>query len=94
MSDSSAFLFSLTAQLHYPVKDTDAIYCDNINGPSFGLDDLSAYGDASRVNAFRSYANRASYLIGVDSSGRNMLTLSENEYFTISELEVWHLTHL
>ena len=63
-------------------------------GPSFGIDDLTAYGDASRVNACRSVVNRPSYLIGVDSNGRNMLTLSENEYFTISELEVWHLTHL
>jgi hypothetical protein len=41
-------------------------------------------------NNCRSYANRAGYKIPF-KDGKNMLTGSGNEKFTITELEVWEV---
>jgi hypothetical protein len=71
-----------------------AIYCVSGCGPAF--DDLFAYDEPfNGDNKCVCLANGYTYRIGADSSGRNLLSLSADEYgyFTISELEVWQLTY-
>jgi hypothetical protein len=91
VSDSSAFLFSLTAQLHFPVFDhAKALFCRNDFGPAFG--DLKAITSPfNNANSCSCLDNNPAYRLSKDSSGRNVLSLSNNIYgfFTISELEVW-----
>ena len=70
-----------------------AIYCDSRYGPAFG--NLRPYDEPFNGDKkCRCFANESTYRIGKDSSGRNLLSLSADKYnrFTISELEVWHLT--
>ena len=92
-ADSSAFLFNLTRSRHFPSKATgNDIYCQYDYGPSFsgvGSDELCAYNEPFNGNGHcYSYANEPGYRIPVDGAGTNMLTNS-NDYFTITELEVW-----
>ena len=39
----------------------------------------------------RSSKNDFGYFIPVDSNGRNMLTNKEDDWFTITEIEVWEI---
>ncbi len=41
-----------------------------------------------------SSANSPGYRIPVDGAGTNMLTNNKDNWFTISELEVWQITYL
>ena len=41
-----------------------------------------------------SWANYPGYSIGVDAAGKNTLTNSGDERFTISELEVWEIVNV
>jgi hypothetical protein len=42
----------------------------------------------------RSNANELGYLIPVDAAGNNMLTNTIEDWFTITELEVWEVRYL
>ena len=80
ISDPAAFLFSLTAQLYFPVKNhKNAIYCKGNWGPTFGFD-LRSFNEPNDFddNYFCRLINSI-YRIGVDSTGRNLLSQSDND---------------
>ena len=93
-ADNSAFLFNLTSFLHFPSKGATGkdIYCRSDRGPCFVGDDeceLAAYDEPfNRNNYCVSVADQPGYKIP-KVNGKNQLTNSADDRFTISELEVW-----
>jgi hypothetical protein len=71
------------------------IYCKSDNGPHYGYGpELGAYYEPfNGHNKCISYANRTGYRIPKEG-GNNRLTNKKDEYFTITELEVWQITEM
>jgi hypothetical protein len=55
--------------------------------------ELKAYPPFNGYNNCKSFARNPAYLIGRDDDGRNLMTMSKNELFTITEIEVWQITY-
>ena len=73
-------------------KGKRAIYCNKNNGPCFGGDqaELSIWSDRNGNFKSLSRTGQSVYKIGRnEEDGKNMLTNEKDDYFTITEIEVW-----
>ncbi len=91
-------LFNLSQQRCFPNKHPKyAIGCYDNTGPTFTGGDwyeLCAHFDPfNGDNKCYSYANKSGYKI-TKEGGKNMLTNSKDENFTITELEVWEVEYI
>jgi hypothetical protein len=46
----------------------------------------------NKLNNCKSWANNSVYNIKEENDGKNLLTQSNSEFFTIAELELWKVT--
>ena len=84
-------LFNLTDERNFICgQPSAAIQCNGGQGPCFGARDLVTFAPFNVENKFASFTKNT-YNIGVDKEGRNMLTASKSERFTITEMEVWQI---
>ena len=89
--DSKAILFNLSDEKIFNCEQASAaIQCNGGQGPCFGARDLVSFAPFNVENKFASFTKNT-YNIGVDKEGRNMLTGSKSERFTIIEMEVWQI---
>ena len=97
--DPHSFLFNLSSSRLFKGSDKAKINCCTNCGPTFTFTSNHSELSASRepfngnINCF-SFANKAGFSIGLDADGKNMLTNSKSERFTISELEVWEIVNV
>ncbi len=92
IEDPMAILFNLTDEILFPVREPkQAIMCDKDYGPCFGRRDLmTRYQPFNKVNGCKSITASV-YGIDLDNYGTNMLSGSDDECFTIEDMEVWQL---
>jgi hypothetical protein len=89
-------LFNLSQQRHFPhtQKVEGAIWGYSGNGPCFnggnGSELSASYEPFNGDNKCYSFANSPGYKIPL-KDGKNMLTGSGDNKFTITELEVWEV---
>ena len=88
-------LFNLSQQTQFKNRRTGKeIVCFSGCGPSYGYLELAAYdGPFNGDGRCRSDANENTYKISL-KDGKNALTNKEDEWFTITELEVWEVQYL
>ena len=87
-------MFNLTHRRHFPVTKGcgDAVLFLDDGSWGFGGAELVPYKEPfNQENGCYSYSNSFGYNIGEDADDHNLLTMSSDEDFTISELEVWAL---
>ena len=93
--DSESLIFNLGQQQVFKSQGGEygGIFCRSDRGPCYGDAELGAYEPFNGHDLCRSYANESGYRI-LKEGDKNMLTNMEGERFTITELEVWHITEM
>ena len=86
-------MFNLTHRRHFPVtKGCEQAVTWYVGMWAFGNFELHPIKEPlNEDNACMSWPDMNAYKIGFDADGRNLLTMSSDDIFTISELEVWAL---
>ena len=87
-------MFNLTHRRHFPVIKGCEYAVTFYNDGSWGFGDLGLrpyYEPFNQERVCASWSGSSIYNIGKDADGRNLLTMSSSDWFTISELEVWAL---
>ncbi len=91
-TDPFAFLFSVTEKKWLNCKcKALAIANDENTGPNFGTYELMTEEPFNGPSKCISIKNETVYNIPSDKLGRNILTHSRKDNFTITELEVWEV---
>ena len=87
-------MFNLTHRRHFPVIKGSGYAVTFYRSGHWGF----GWGELGKCNepfnherGCISRSDKSIYNIGVDADGRNLLTMSSGNCFTISELEVWAL---
>jgi hypothetical protein len=91
-------LFNLSSSRQFKGSHKAGIYCRSDCGPVFKADgsnwELGAYGPFNGDDKCISRANLPGFGIGVDADGNNLLTNKKDNFFTITEIEVWEVTYI